>query len=210
MIDIISILSIFSERINSAVESIGSDIAQQLSKSLQIYTKNWYEKISTVKTFIFQDSGVQFDDIYYPLSLRVDKTVLSDIDDFDKLFKKGNCVSILGNAGCGKSMITKHWFLKVLKTAYRIPIIIELRRLNTEEVTFSEYISKKIFDFELAKNERIMKELFGRGDFIFFIDGYDELALNTKGNRGLYRPVSRKRFCIDFSSRATSKRTTEV
>lgn len=183
MLEVIPILSIFKDKINNLFDIIHDDLAQELDKSFMIYTQNWFYKISHTKTFLFRDTRVDFNDIYFPISVISKTNPYSDIDSFDDIFRETNCATILGHAGCGKTMLVRHLFLKSLKIGYKIPIIIELRRLNSENLTFTDYVSKTIFNFDLAKSQRIMNRLFQNGDFLFFLDGYDELSLDTKQKR---------------------------
>lgn len=71
MIEVIPILNIFKDKITNFVGERGEELAQQLDKSFMVYTKNWYDKISEVKTFLFQDQKVKFEDIYFPISIKI-------------------------------------------------------------------------------------------------------------------------------------------
>ena len=53
----IGIAGLFTERLNRLLGNVVDDITQALNKSFQIYTKNWYEKTSKLKTYIQRRGG---------------------------------------------------------------------------------------------------------------------------------------------------------
>lgn len=153
-----------------------------------MYTVNWQNKIKNVKTFLFNENPVDFESIYFPLSISYapfgqNRKRISVPEPISNLFKSCNYIIIQGHAGSGKTMLLKHCFLSSLKTGAMIPIIIELRKLNNYKGSFSDYILEFVFNMNLAKNGTIFHRFLSQGDFIFLLDGYDELSLNTKEKR---------------------------
>lgn len=179
----IGIAGLFTERLNRLLGNVVDDITQALNKSFQIYTKNWYEKTSKLKTYIYREGAVDFKSIYFPLVLRKERKQITVPEDVDSLFKSSNYLTILGHAGSGKTMLMRHCFLSFLETQTRIPIIIELRDLNSYSGSLYDFISHLVFDMKLAVNESIMNRLMDSGEFVFFFDGYDELNLDSKIDR---------------------------
>ena len=179
----LGVAGLFTEKLNKFLGGIADDIKQTLSHSLQLYTQNWYDKISKVKTFIFREGSVDFHSIYFSLLLTRDNNVIAVPENVEELFRSNNYLTILGHAGSGKTMLMRHCFLSILKSQTFIPVIIELRDLNRFEGDFYEYISKFVFNMKLAVNESIMNRLMESGEFVFFFDGYDELSLDSKENR---------------------------
>lgn len=181
---ILEIISIFRDEILRIAGSQVDELRQSLDDGLNEYIVSWRDKINQVKTFLFDENPVNFEDIYVPLSLKtVGEKVIQIPDDIKNLFKGGNCISILGHAGSGKTMLMKHSFLKALDKGTYIPIIIELRRLDTVHLTLSEYISSAVFKLHLAKNLSIFNRMMSQGRFLFFFDGYDEISLGNKDSR---------------------------
>ena len=186
--ELLSIISIFKDKINQFVSNQTDEINQILEKGLNVYTVNWQNKIKNVKTFLFNENPVDFESIYFPLSISYapfgqNRKRISVPEPISNLFKSGNYIIIQGHAGSGKTMLLKHCFLSSLKTGVMIPIIIELRKLNSYKGSFSDYISEFVFNMNLAKNGAIFHRFLSQGDFIFLLDGYDELSLNTKEKR---------------------------
>lgn len=179
----LGVAGLFTDKINRFLGDITDEIKQALSHSLQTYTKNWYDKTSKVKTFIYREGSVDFQSIYFPLMLSKDKKIVPVPSNVEALFSPCNCLTILGHAGSGKTMLMRHCFLSILQSQTHIPIIIELRDLNRFEGDVYEFICRFVFNMKLAANESIFNRLMDSGEFVFFFDGYDELTLETKENR---------------------------
>ena len=180
---ILGIISAFKEEILKVADSQLDELKQSLDNGLLAYTNNWYEKISNVKTFLFSENAVKFDDVYVPLTLRFEKKKIDLPSKVENLFRINNYISILGHAGSGKTMLMKHSFLNLLQTGSKIPIIIELRKIDNAEMSLPEYISSLVFKLNLARNEAIFNRLMGKGKFVFFFDGYDEIKLENRVKR---------------------------
>ena len=129
----LGVAGFFTDRINRFLDDITDEIKQALSHGLQIYTQNWYNKTSKVKTFIYREGSVDFQSIYFPLMLSKDKRNILVPSHVEALFSPCNCLTILGHAGSGKTMLMRHCFLSILQSQTHIPVIIELRDLNRFE-----------------------------------------------------------------------------
>lgn len=159
------------------------ELNQMLDNGLCTYIGNYQEKYEHTKTFLVSDRTVPFYDVYFELSLMSATNRSRQKMDLNQLFQNNNCISIIGQAGSGKSMLLKHCFLTALKQSYRIPIVIELRRLNNFSSPFEHYVAEKVFNADLAKNILIFERLLKDGRFLFLLDGFDELSLTTKQKR---------------------------
>ena len=168
---------------------VGKDEIQYLlDDGLQSYAISQKEKFERLKTFLYQHDRVNFYDTFYPLDLLGVKpngnvyTVGVD-RDLGQTFKDGNCFTIIGDAGSGKSMLMKHFFLYFLKYEMEIPLFIELRSLNSFDGSFYDYIVRSIFNNRLSPSDTILERLISKGKFLFLLDGYDELHEITKHKR---------------------------
>src|SRR5690606_26451147 len=88
---------------------------------------------------------------------------------------KSNCVSIIGNAGSGKSMLLKHLFIDSYEEGFKVPIYLELRSFNNIESSFKDFIINIIDSNNLAPNKKIIERILKSGRFIFLLDGFDEI-----------------------------------
>lgn len=84
----------------------------------------------------------------------------------------------------GKSTLSKFLFLQCLKSAYAVPIFLELRHLS-EKNTISVVIQKQLNSVAVSEIEpkftrRQIERLFSKGGLIFFLDGYDEIPFKDR------------------------------
>lgn len=157
----------------------GDEIKQALREDIIKYIGNFSEKFSKIKTFLFNDR-IPFYDVYFPLSLKANHSTINVPDMPDSLFEKNNYLTILGHAGCGKTMIMRHLFLSACEKSSKLPIVVELRKLKEYNGDLKDYISEKVFSFNLSQNAHIYQRMLESGDFLFLFDGYDEISLDKK------------------------------
>lgn len=157
---------------------IGIDVG--LENGLKKYIKSIKRRYERVKTLLYADKAVKFEDIYVKAFLKpgndhsnrpgnISETKI--IEDLEL-----NRIMITGSAGSGKSMIMRNLLLKVVSDGKFLPLFIELRKLNNADsldvlsiglTTVKEYVP----DFQ----EALYQKLLNAGRVIFFLDGYDEL-----------------------------------
>jgi energy-coupling factor transporter ATP-binding protein EcfA2 len=138
--------------------------------------KNRYSHIKTLLT----NDPVELYSIYFPLNLKTRKKRIIKTSDIENIFGKTHQVTIIGDAGSGKSTLIKHLFLNAIKSNFAIPVLLELRYLNDYEDSFLNFIVLKSLQMEIADNINILTDFLRSGKFIFFLDGYDELNTNRK------------------------------
>lgn len=155
---------------------------QFLGKSLKKYLEKHRDKFSSIKTLLKGNTPVYLYDIYYPVNLVADGDIIIETNDIKNLFVSGNYVTIIGDAGSGKSTLVKHLFLNSIKEKFAIPVLIELRYLNGTNGHLEEYICDQLFENKLSANEKILERLFEKGKFVFFLDGFDELNSDIRNH----------------------------
>jgi len=168
-----------TDRIIQVCSYCGDEIKQALREDIYKYIGNFSEKFSKIKTFLFNDR-INFYDVYFPLSLKKSNQIVSVPDLPDKLFEKNNYITVLGYAGCGKTMILRHLFLSACEKSSKIPIVVELRKLKEYKGNLKEYISERVFNFKVSQDMTIFKRMLNSGRFMFLFDGYDEISLEQK------------------------------
>jgi hypothetical protein len=163
---------IFAELHDEGKQFIGTDIKKYLEKQ-----KNKY---SHIKTLLKGNTPVYLYEIYFPINLSNDDQETIHTEHISKVFENCNYITIIGDAGSGKSTLTKHLFLNSIKESFEIPILIELRYLNETDGNIERYIIEKIFENNLSQNSKILERLLIKGKFVFFLDGFDELNAEIK------------------------------
>jgi energy-coupling factor transporter ATP-binding protein EcfA2 len=137
-------------------------------------------KFLKTKTFLYRLENINFYDVYYPISLKNKSIEEFTVDNVESLFENSNYISIIGNAGCGKSMLLKHVFLMSIMQIVKIPIVIELRNLNDYNGSFFDYLNDLLAGKKLTPNKKILDRILTNGEFIFLLDGYDEIYSDNK------------------------------
>lgn len=143
------------------------------------YLEKQYKKHLYIKTILHRTTPKYFYNIYYPLNLENENEIIKT-DSVKNLFKKSNFITIIGEAGGGKSTLGKHLFMQTIHEKYAIPLFIELRYLNQHNNDLESYIRGKIMNSKLCPNDSILNRLLNSGSFLFFLDGYDEIITAKK------------------------------
>lgn len=176
------------QELKSIYKAGKDEIQYLLDDGLQAYVISQKDKFELLNTFLFRHDRVSFYDTFYPISLKgIDVNGNSYIretgSNLKNVFKESNCITIIGDAGSGKTMLMKHFFLHFLSKEQEIPIYIELRNLNNYAGSLVDYINTTIFYNRLSPNNTILERLLTSGKFMFILDGYDELHSSNKLKR---------------------------
>lgn len=190
------ITAVIGDKLKSFLENIatefGEEVKQLINNNILEYQIEEYNRNYCTKTLLHRVQPKNLKDFYQPLyitpcgkkyrpvGLRKSNDRIST-NSVSELFAKKQFITIIGSAGSGKSTIVKYLFLNSIDTKFKIPIKVELRYLNDYEGSVIEFIKEKIFKLnKLATNERIIERLMSSGDFVFFLDGYDEITSTKK------------------------------
>lgn len=149
------------------------------------YLYRTYKKYSILNTLVFKNEQRLIKDLYIPLTLVKEDHSRSSLEQIkiDKyptdLVKKYNKILITDTAGMGKSTLTKRIFLDVIDNGYGIPVYIEMRRLGKDRPILLE-IQEQINSLTKDFDKGLLLEFIQTGGFVFFLDGYDEISLDTR------------------------------
>ncbi|MCB0745516.1 MAG: NACHT domain-containing protein, partial [Ignavibacteriae bacterium] len=170
--------------LDQVLKSIGlvkDEITFLIDNGYEDYLDVMNEKFSYSKTFLHRENNLKFKEIFFPISVINHKRRKINYSEILNFFNhKTKCTSIIGEAGSGKSMLAKHIFLNSLKKDFRIPILIELRNFNNEDISFNEKVHRILNNNNLAPNILIFNRLLKKGKFIFILDGFDEINTSVK------------------------------
>jgi len=143
-----------------------------------------YKSYSVLNILAFRNQQRLLKDIYLPLTVSMEADPKHEteyyIEEYNKDFisSYGN-ILIVDTAGMGKSTISKKLFLSSMENNSGIPVFIELRRL-TKNRSLLEEIHKELNLINEHINKELVLDLIRKGDFIFFLDGYDEVSSEDK------------------------------
>lgn len=170
---------------------LGEEVKHIINNNILEYQVEEAKRNFYTKTLLHRINPVELSKFYQPLFVReyniFEESAIgnristeSTRNLFSKL-KNSRCLTIIGSAGSGKSTLIKNLFIDSIKSNFKIPIKIELRYLNEFNGSLLEYINNMVFKLQkLGTHDRIIERLLGSGDFIFFLDGYDEVSSSKK------------------------------
>ncbi|CZR82570.1 hypothetical protein CDFC105_53611 [Clostridioides difficile] len=178
---------------NKVEEELGKQRSKKELKLIENkfneYMERSYKNYIYMNTIVFRNQQKTIDDLYIPLtvskrnvfdsSYKEDEIYIlinSYKDDFLPKYKK---VLLIDQAGMGKSTIAKYLYLSSINESKGIPILIELRRLSQEK-DIIDFIMNEINGISEHFDKEGVLKLIERGDFIFFLDGYDEINKEYK------------------------------
>lgn len=153
-----------------------------LTKHFEEYLKRAYERHSVVSTLVLRNSKRRLKDIYVPLTILEENNSEEKvvIDSFPMEFmRKHPRMIIRDTAGMGKTTLVKRLFLSAIDALLAIPIIVELRRI-TKDTTLLDIVYGQIDSLAEAFDRELLLKLIQQGGFVFFFDGYDEVANDQK------------------------------
>jgi hypothetical protein len=167
----------YSNVVGIALQGIGNiskEVMQLTGIGLNKYVEGQIDKYYYIAPVFHTQEKKVFKDIYFPLEIVYGKysTDFSDVSDVISSFRY---ITIIGTAGSGKSTILKHILLSTFVNPFKVPILIELRSFNTFEFPFESFISEVILTLNIAQSAAILDRAYSNGDFLFLLDGYDEI-----------------------------------
>lgn len=167
------------ELFSDIYDQVHDETKQFIGKDLKNYLKKQQDKYSHIKTLLKGNTPVYLYDIYFPSKLVRNNTV-HDTSSISKLFLDSKYITIIGDAGSGKSTLVKHLFLNAIFEKFKIPILIELRYLNEDTRNLEDFMKEITTLNRIAVTSEILERFLEKGKFVFFLDGYDELEETTK------------------------------
>ncbi|MBE5103331.1 NACHT domain-containing protein [Priestia aryabhattai] len=157
---------------------------EDLAERFNDYIIQSIEKYSAIPTIALRDRKVSIHEIYLPLTLKSMEKEFSKekilVTEYNQaFFNKYPKMLIIDSAGMGKSTMLQFLFLSALIKKIGIPIFIELRGLK-EGITILDVVYKKFNYLNENFKKEYLIDLIKKGDFIFFLDGYDEIPNSEK------------------------------
>ncbi|SHK16425.1 NACHT domain-containing protein [Ruegeria lacuscaerulensis ITI-1157] len=150
-------------------------------ESFNAYCDYMLTKSSMVRTLYSKSKPMALKDIYVKTSFTINDTPgsslrFSDTELVNK-FASGTRIIVKGNGGSGKTIFLKHlWLSRFEKKSGKIPIYIELRRLNDLQSLDIITFCRSELQSDLIFGNGIFEKLCEAGKFEFIFDGFDEVA----------------------------------
>lgn len=159
-----------------ATQQKGSNFSPEVYSEYLNITVN---HLSTINLIGLKGAPRKLDDIYIPATLYCpfgERKEEYHITSFPSLlFEKNNRILVTDTAGMGKSTLLRVLFLLSFKEIEKMPILIDLRRLNESHSIIDE-LQNLLLPLHRTIDEKSMIEVFIDGGFLFLLDGFDEIA----------------------------------
>ncbi|MGR5550777.1 NACHT domain-containing protein [Vibrio sp. DNB22_12_1] len=145
-----------------------------LTEEAQKKRDSYIEHVEYVKTIWQIDKAVSVTSFYYPTALIINKKP-TRINNVNELFLESKSVIIQGVAGQGKSIFLRYLATETYKSDRSIPIFIQLRHIS-KDMNLQDLVVEVLSDLGIVNDTNVIEFFMRRGDFIFFLDGFDEIA----------------------------------
>ncbi len=152
-----------------------------IENSFGSHLKNTFNKCMQVKTILDRASAANTLKIYVEQSFFFEGKSIDQIT-MDESIRNGTSTIIIGEGGGGKSMFMKYlWLSYFERPNEKIPFFLELRNLNNlSHKSISAFIFHSIIRSEFNINEQNFEASLRAGEFILFLDGFDEVNLSDR------------------------------
>jgi predicted NACHT family NTPase len=164
----------FSDIGGSFIKTSKEKIQIELKSVYKKYLEETFARYGKSKTFFHRDANVNLNTFYVPLGLKCDNILLNTAN-LNALMESNKNIIISGTGGAGKSIMLKHLFINSLFSKKQIPIFIELRDLNSNEFSLQEFVFEVFKSFGLKIDKAFIEKSMIKGQYIFFLDGLDEV-----------------------------------
>lgn len=156
--------------------------SNKIERIFEEYLTQRYEHFLIIDTLVFPNKQTLFKELYEPLTV-TDNFIYGNrecnefvVDKYPENFiSKYYRIIIEDTAGMGKTTISKKIFLSIVEQNVGIPILIELRRLNSKNKILQE-IQRQLSPIGKHISQDEILKIINEGDFIFLFDGFDEIA----------------------------------
>ena len=163
-------------KIESSISKQTQVAYHRIFNSYERYLADTFRRHSYFVSIVFKNEQKLLLDYYVPLTIDKSsgkKRLVLNRYPVEEIESTGSLL-IVDTAGMGKTTILKYLFLKCVEQEAGVPIFIELRKL-TKRFGIVEFILKQLSDVAGNVKEELFFELLKSGEFVFFLDGYDEI-----------------------------------
>jgi len=132
------------------------------------------EDLDRIRTIASRQTA-SLTEIYYPARASIKKNIRA-VDHVEQISGTRNLL-ITGTAGQGKSVFLRYLAIQELRRGVRIPLFIELRRIDSSN-DFTQLLKSHLEISGIGSNdqEQLLDQLLSRGAVTLFLDGFDELS----------------------------------
>lgn len=172
-------LQALSNAIKSTASKQLKTLLAKLLTTFDDHLQSTHTRCTKIKTILSKYEPVELLTQYVNLDFAVGDKKFDDYSVIEAI-KRHKRAIISGSGGGGKTIFLKYlWLTFFDNPAGRVPIFVELRRLNDIKVGDDDlllYIFKDVIRKPDEFSEKLFREAIDRGGFTFIFDGFDEVV----------------------------------
>lgn len=160
----------------SGLSKVAKNAFQRYFTNFEKHLAQMYLRNKHVKILSSKDEPVDFEEIYVNSLFKCATGEFHDNEVVDFVLSNKRAV-VSANGGAGKTFLMRHLWMTIFnKKESRVPIFIELRRLNSlSTYDIESFIRATAFGTD-ALSAETFKYFCEQGQFIFALDGFDEVV----------------------------------
>lgn len=178
----LALLKVINKPLNDLYDFIKKETKFHLEKQklndISGKLDNKIESIKKVKTIYKGDEAIDLNLFYYPPYIDSDQGYIK-AEKIENISSKNFVIE--GVAGQGKSILLRYLTFKEYKELKRIPIFIELRKLNDKGEILS-FIKEAISSWIFSVSDELINWVLKSGKIVLLLDGFDELKAKDVAN----------------------------
>ncbi len=138
------------------------------------YLQQAFEKCSKMKTLLYRKESKYLYDFYECVGVCMGGKEISTRQIMN-ILNLGHNIIISGTGGIGKTTMLKHFFLDAIQNTNLIPIFVELRSINEQDMQLDECIYRNMCLLGFQMEKKYFDYSLEAGCYVFLFDGYDEI-----------------------------------
>ncbi|MGG0487160.1 NACHT domain-containing protein [Priestia aryabhattai] len=171
------------DKLTVGLSKFGKDQLKKLKLktglAFESYLSTATKKYGYSKTILYRDKIVALYDFYIPMNLKCGEEII-DTSNVRNLIDKNKFITVYGSGGIGKSTLFKHLFMNTIVNKDLIPIFVELRMMNDEEITLIDCIYKSLNNLKFDLEQDYFEQSLNSGRYLILLDGFDEIIDNKR------------------------------
>lgn len=180
--------------IKDSLSSLYAPISEFLTVKRAQFLENFrsycilvHGKNSLVRTLYSKNKPMPLSEVYVKTRFHQGPNKFTD-DDLINKFAAGRRIIVKGNGGSGKTIFLKHlWLSRFKKPEGKIPIFLELRRLNELQSIDIASFCRNELQSDMSFGKGVFEKLCEAGKFEFIFDGFDEV--NRENRKSVERQI---------------------
>ena len=164
-------------RVKKYFKDVSAKESIEYGHAFERYLENTEMKYRKIKTLIYRRTPKDLYSFYESIGVLYNGKII-DTNSIDNLVVNENKIIITGTGGVGKSTLLKHLYLNTVEETSMIPIMIELRTVNSidiKDISLCDMVYRSLVDNGFKLEQKYFEHSMQNGGYIILLDGYDEV-----------------------------------